>query len=90
MLSFRKIRNRYTAALKESKIRSWKKFVEKEGNKTPWSIIQTTGRRLKLEQFQSNISSRHTITWKETTEELLNALIPEDTVTNEMAHSSTE
>ena len=60
--------------------------MAKEDN-TPWSIIyKLQTRRLNLERVQSNISdkSKHTITWNKTAKALLNALIPGDSIENEI------
>ena len=83
--SFRKMRNKYSE-IKKAKQIIWERFVAKEGNKQPWSIIyKLQTKRLKLEIAQSNITvnNTHTKTWDETTKILMNTLIPSDDEVNE-------
>ncbi|KAK9295484.1 hypothetical protein QLX08_010211 [Tetragonisca angustula] len=84
--SYRKQRNKYSAEIKKAKQDSWEKFVTREGNKQPWSIIyKLQTKRLKLETVQSNICIKgtHTNTWDVTVKTLLNALKPNDEEANE-------
>ena len=87
-IEFRKIRKKYISAIHEAKKTSWEKFVTKEGNRYPWSIIyKMQTKRLKIETAQSNINNNdmHTTTWDQTMDTLLNVLIPSDNSINESA-----
>lgn len=86
LAKFRRIRNNYAIEIKKAKQESWGKFVAKEGNKNPWSIVyKLQTKRLKLETAQCNlnIDGTHTMSLEETAETLMNALIPNDDKTNE-------
>ena len=72
--------------MEKAKQISWKRFVAKEGHKQPWSIIyKLQTERLKLESVQSNITGNdtQTKTWNETTDILMNTLIPSDEEVND-------
>ncbi|KAK9295481.1 hypothetical protein QLX08_010208 [Tetragonisca angustula] len=71
LLSYKKLRIKYSAEIKKAKQDSWKKFTK----------------RLKLGTVQSNISIKgtQTNTWDETVKTLLNALVPNDEEANESA-----
>lgn len=88
LTTYRKIRNTYTTAVRQSKQASWENFVNKEGNRTPWSLIyRLQTKRLNVEQAQSCITNenKHTTTWEETAKALLDTLIPDDNSENEDA-----
>ena len=65
---------------------SWERYVAKDSNKQPRSIIyKLQTKNLKLESVQSNITENdnHTKTWNESPKILMNTLIPSDEEVNE-------
>lgn len=83
---YNELHNKYTTAIRRSKQGSWRKLVTNEGNSDPWGIVyKIQTKKLKIEKVPETIKlhGAQTKTWRETMENLLDALIPNDSTANE-------